>query len=206
MATEGSTGRANQKRRTRTAIVDACRQIIRSGGPVTMPEVARAALVSEATAYRYFPDLVSLLNEAMVGVWPSPADALDPVAGSSDPVERIVFACEFLLRGVLAYEGATRAMIAATITRSELAATRPSIRFGLIDEALAPLNDIATATDPDGLGQLKRDLAAVVSAEALFSLTDLCGLSPDEAIASLVRTATTVTEAAVRSARGGVAR
>jgi hypothetical protein len=76
----------------------------------------------------------------------------------------------------------------------------------LIDEALAPLNDIATATDPDGLGQLKRDLAAVVSAEALFSLTDLCGLSPDEAIASLVRTATTVTEAAVRSARGGVAR
>jgi hypothetical protein len=36
----------------------------------------------------------------------------------------------------------------------------------------------------------------VVSAEALFSLTDLCGLAPDDAIASLVRTATTVTEAA----------
>ena len=52
------------------------------------------------------------------------------------------------------------------------------------------------ATDPAGLGQLKRDLAAVVSAEALFVLTDLAGLAPDDAIASLVRTATTITQAA----------
>lgn len=37
----------------------------------------------------------------------------------------------------------------------------------------------------------------VVSAEAFFTLTDLCGLDPDEAIASAVRTATTLTEAAV---------
>jgi hypothetical protein len=33
--------RANQKLRTRTAIVDACRQLIRSGADVTMPAVAR---------------------------------------------------------------------------------------------------------------------------------------------------------------------
>jgi hypothetical protein len=41
------------------------------------------------------------------------------------------------------------------------------------------------------------DLAAVVSADALFSLTDLCRLSPEEATASLVRTARTITRAAV---------
>jgi AcrR family transcriptional regulator len=198
MATDGDTGRANQKKRTRIAIIDACREIIRSGGPVTMPEVARSALVSEATAYRYYPDLVSLLNEVLVGMWPSPADALGPVADSSDPVGRVAFACEFLLRGVLAYQGAVRAMISATISRPELAATRPGIRFGLIDQALAPLNGARAGTDPGGLAQLKRDLAAVVSAEALFSLTDLCGLTPDDAIASLVRTATTITEAALR--------
>jgi AcrR family transcriptional regulator len=198
MTTEGDTGRANQKKRTRIAIVDACHEIIRSGGPVTMPEVAKSALVSEATAYRYYPDLVSLLNDALAGMWPSPADALAPVAGSSDPVERVAFACEFLLRGVLAYQGAVRAVISATITRSELAAARPGIRFGLIDQALAPLNDTLAATDPHGLAQLKQDLAGVVSAEALFSLTDLAGLTPDDAIASLVRTATTVTAAALR--------
>ncbi len=198
MLTEGDTGRVNQKKRTRMAIVDACREVIRSGGTVTMPAVARSALVSEATAYRYFPDLASLVEEALAAMWPSAAEALRPVAGSRDPVERIAFACEFLLRGVLASQGAVRAVISATITRPELAAARPGIRFGLIDQALAPLNDTLGAVDPAGLAQLKRDLAAVVSAEALFSLTDLAGLAPDDAIASLVRTASTVTDAALR--------
>ena len=48
---------------------------------------------------------------------------------------------------------------------------------------------------------MKLDLAVVVSAEALFSLTDLCGLRPEEAIASAVRTARTLTEAAFARAR-----
>lgn len=201
IATEDDTGRANQKRRTRTAIVAACREIIRSGGPVTMPEVAAAALVSEATAYRYFPDLVSLVNEALVGMWPSAVEALEPVANSKDPVARVAFACEFLLRRVLAYQGAVRAMISATIGRSELAAARPGIRFGLIEEALAPLQAKSAATDPEALAQLKLDLAAVLSAEALFTLTDLAGVAPEAAIASLVRTATTITEAALTRSR-----
>jgi AcrR family transcriptional regulator len=196
MSTQDDTGRVNQKKRTRVAIIDACREIIRSGGSVTMPEVARLALVSEATAYRYFPDLISLLNEALESVWPSPADALAPVADSRDPVERIAFACKFLLRGVLAYQGGVRASISATIVRPESARRRPGLRFGLIDQALAPLDDTLGATDPGRLTQLKQDLAAVVSAEAFFSLTDLAGLSPDDAIASLVRTATAVTKAA----------
>lgn len=190
MTTENDTGRVNQKKRTRMAIVGACRELIRSGGTVTMPDVARLALVSEATAYRYFPDLVSLVNEAFAGMWPSPAQALAPVADSGDPVKRVAFACEFLLRGVLASQTAARAMIAATITRPEQAAIRPGIRFGLIDEALAPLNG---TLDPVRLTRLKQDLAAVVSAEAFFTLTDLARLTPEEAIASLVRTATAVT-------------
>jgi hypothetical protein len=78
----------------------------------------------------------------------------------------------------LAYQGGVRATISATITRPESAGRRPGIRFGLIDQALAPLNDTLGATDPERLTQLKHDLAAVVSAEALFSLTDLCGLAP----------------------------
>src|SRR5690242_18202974 len=97
-AREVTGGRANQKTRTRRAIVDACRDLVRTGAEVTMPEVARQALVSEATAYRYFPDLTSLLAETIDGLWPSPAEALAPVASSADPVERVRFACEFLLR------------------------------------------------------------------------------------------------------------
>jgi AcrR family transcriptional regulator len=184
--------RVNQKERTRQAIVAATRELIRTGGEVTMPAVAKSALVSEATAYRYFPDLASLLREALTGVWPSPETALAPVAGSDDPVERVACATEALLRHVLAYQGAVRAMIAATITRPDQAAMRPGHRFGLIDHALRPL-----AAGTAGLAQLKRDLAVVISAEALFTLTDLCGLSPEEAIASAVHTARALTQAAI---------
>src|ERR1700744_1611851 len=119
MTTHAGTGRSNQKNRTRTAIVTAARHLMGSGREVTMPEVARSALVSEATAYRYFPDLASLIGEALAGAWPEPADGLRPVADSADPVERVAFACEFLLRGILARQGAVRAMIAATITHPQ---------------------------------------------------------------------------------------
>jgi AcrR family transcriptional regulator len=196
-AVSEATGRVNQKLRTRMAIVEACRQVIRSGGPVTMPAVARAALVSEPTAYRYFPDLTSLLNAALAGMWPSPAEALRPVAASADPVERVAFAGEFFLRRVLSYQGAVRAMISATVTRPELAAHRPGIRFGLISQALDPIAGTLRVS-PQRLAQLKHDLAAIISAEALFSLTDLCRLAPDDAVGSLVRTATTITAAATR--------
>jgi AcrR family transcriptional regulator len=193
-ASEVAGGRANQRTRTRRAIVDACRDLVRTGSDVTMPEVARRALVSEATAYRYFPDLTSLLAETIDGLWPSPAEALAPVASSADPVERVRFACEFLLRGVLSYQGAVRAMISGTITRPGLAPIRPGIRFGLIDLALAPFGD--EFGDGADLAQLKRDLAVTVSAEALFTLTDLCALGPEEAIASATQTAATLTGAA----------
>jgi AcrR family transcriptional regulator len=191
-------GRANQKLRTRTAIVAAAAELSRSGREVTMPEVAKAALVSEATAYRYFPDLASLLQEAIAGQLPAPDEALASLADDSDPVARIAAATEFLLRHVLSRQGVVRALIAATITRPGQARTRPGLRYGLIDSALAPLNDTLGATDPAALAQLKRDLAVVVSAEAMFSLTDACGLDPEEAIASIVHTATTLTRAALR--------
>ena len=78
MAVRPQAGRVNQKARTRMAIVGAARELIRTGQPVTMPAVAQAALVSEPTAYRYFPDLLSLLTEAFAGLWPDPEQALRP--------------------------------------------------------------------------------------------------------------------------------
>jgi AcrR family transcriptional regulator len=195
-------GRANQKLRTRNAIVQAAAELSRTGREVTMSEVVKAALVSEATAYRYFPDLASLLREAIAGQLPDPADALAPVADRDDPVERIAAATEFLLRHVLSRQGVVRALIAATITRPGQSQARPGLRFGLIDSALAPLDHTLGDTDPAALTQLKRDLAVVVSAEALFSLTDARGLDPEEAIASIVHTATTLTRAASAGVSG----
>lgn len=196
---QSTAGRANQKLRTRAAIVQAAVELSRRGGEVTMPEVARAALVSEATAYRYFPDLVSLLREAIAGQLPDADEVLAAVEDSDDPVQRIAAATDFLLRHVLVRQGVVRALIAATIIRPAAAAARPGLRFGLIDHALAPLAPAPGTGDSPGLAQLKRDLAVVVSAEALFSLTDLHGLDPEDAIASIKHTATTLTRAALRN-------
>ncbi len=192
--------RVNQKARTRAAIVQAVHELASSGAEITMPSVAKAALVSEATAYRYFPDLVTLLLEADQGSWPDPAEALAPVADTADPAERVGFAARLLLDGVLANESAVRAMIAGSITRPGVAARRPGHRFGLIDAALAPA---AHRLDPAALAQLRRDLAVVISADALFTLTDLCELSRPDAVDSAVRTARALTGSAFRAAGTG---
>lgn len=200
MATHLNTGRSNQKERTRTAIVTAAREAIAAGNEISMPDVARRALVSEATAYRYFPDLGSLLREALAGIWDSPEHAMAPMAGSADPVERIGFATEVLMREVLAQQAAVRALIAASVTRPAMAGVRPGRRIGLIDEALRPLNATMAEQRPAEFAQLKRGLAVVVSAEALFSLTDLLGLAPEAAVASAAATARSLTAAAIASA------
>jgi AcrR family transcriptional regulator len=183
-------GRANQKLRTQRSIVEAARALIRTGAALSMPEVARRALVSEVTAYRYFPDLPSLLSEAMTGLWPTPAEALAPVAASTDPQERIARAADVLLHGILSYQGSVRAMIASTITHPELANTRPDVRFALIDHALDPAALEPDAFEPEVLARLKRDLYVVLSSENLFCLTDRLGLEAEDAIAHIVRLAT----------------
>jgi AcrR family transcriptional regulator len=189
-------GRVNQKRRTRNAILAAATELVRDGRTVTMPEVAKAAEVSEATAYRYFPDLASLLREAVAGTLFDPAEALAPLADRTDPVARVAAATEHLLRHVLTHEGAVRAMIAATIIRPADTVARPGLRFGLIGAALAPPAELGGLGGPE-LAQLKRDLAVVMSAEALFGLTDLQGLAAGDAVTSIVHTASVLTRSAL---------
>jgi AcrR family transcriptional regulator len=204
MAIVESRERTNQKARTQRAIVEACVELIRQRQPVTMPQVAKAAMVSEATAYRYFPDLASLLAKALAEDWPTPAEALAPVAASNDPAQRVAFATRFLLSGVAERQAVVRSMIAATMVQPEISGkARPGIRFGLIEYALAPVIEVFEAANPELLVQLRLDLAVVVSAEALFCLTDLCGLSVGDAIDSAEKTARTLTSAAFQQIDSG---
>jgi AcrR family transcriptional regulator len=189
---ERTAGRVNQKLRTRTAIIRAAAELAGTGREVTMPEIAKLALVSEATAYRYFPDLASLLSEVIADQLPNADEALEAATDPDDPVARVAAVTGFLLRHVLSRQGVVRTLIAASIIRPGQPHARPGLRFGLIEQALAPLGDSPSAA----LAQLKRDLAVVISAEALFSLIDLHGLDPEQAISSIVDTAATLTRAA----------
>jgi AcrR family transcriptional regulator len=197
---QAGAGRANQKKRTRDAIVRAAAELMITGREVSMPEIAKAALVSEATAYRYFPDLASLLQEAMTDQLPDPVRVMVEATDSQDPVERVAVAAEYLVRHVITRQGVVRAMIAATVTRPESGSARPALRVGVIDEALAPLAGTLGVTDPAALERLKLGLFIVVSAEAYFALVDLQRLEPEAAIAAIVRTATTLTRAALAEA------
>ena len=61
--TKGS-GRVNQKARTRAALLAAAVELVREGRPPSVPDAAERALVSVATAYRYFPTADDLWTEA----------------------------------------------------------------------------------------------------------------------------------------------
>lgn len=57
-------GRVNQKARTRLALLRAATELVREGKPASIPDTAERALVSVATAYRYFPNADDLWAEA----------------------------------------------------------------------------------------------------------------------------------------------
>ena len=193
--------RVRQKERTRAALITAARQLILNGERITMMGAATTVGVSEATAYRHFPDLPSLLREAFTGLWPEIPEEVARAGEYDDVPERVAQATDFFLSNVVRMQGAVRAMIASTITREEVTFLRPGKQFGLIDLAVASLQRPPGAMEPRRLTQLKHDLAVIMSAEALFTLTDLAGLAPHDAIASVVRTARTITEAAMQSAQ-----
>ncbi|MFD5537078.1 TetR/AcrR family transcriptional regulator [Streptomyces sp. NPDC127079] len=188
-------GLSSQMERTRSAIVAAARELADTGAEITMPQVAAEARVSEATAYRYFPDLLSLLRVAVMAE--DLVAVLRAATRGDDPVERIGQAAEILGRAVLRRQGAVRVIVASTVVKPSTARARPAHRFGLIRHALAPWADRCGSAGHADVEQLVRGLALVISAESLFALIDLCDLTPDDAIASMVTTARQMTAAAV---------
>lgn len=103
-STRPTGGRTHQKERTRSAIVAAALEVVESESEVTMRVIADRARVSEATAYRYFPDLVSLLRVTIGST--DLLDDMKAVEQTRDPVDRVGHATGVLARGVLRRQGA----------------------------------------------------------------------------------------------------
>jgi AcrR family transcriptional regulator len=200
-------GRQNQKERTRRAIVAAAAKLVAAGSLPTMPEVADEALVSTATAYRYFPDQLSLLSAALRDGYAGIGERFQPDIGTERDLERRVdTATEGLLRRIVEREALVRTVMALSLLRSVDAATphddatgvRPGFRREWIDEALRPAED---EFDPESLRLLKLALGAVMSSEALFALEDVMGVESGEAIEVCRWMARTLTSAMVRETR-----
>lgn len=181
MTPPGTEGRASQRQRTRRDLLDAAGRLARDGRKPTLEDVASEALVSRATAYRYFQSIEALWNEAALHVAFPLAEAVFADSKTMDAAARLVAADAAIEAMIDANEPALRAMLAQSLERSlagDAPINRQNRRSALIDAALDP---VRAEFDPKRLKTLKRALALLIGTEAAIVLKDVLRLSPAEA-------------------------
>lgn len=178
-------GRQNQKERTRKDLLLAAARLARQGQTPTLEEIAKEALVSRATAYRYFPSVEALLVEAALDVVIPDTDALFADTSSDDPVARLERVDTALHDIVLANEPAMRMMLVHTLQsgmqRAEEGSdipVRQNRRMPLIEAALAPARQ---EFKPATLKTLSRALALIMGTEGMVVVKDVLQLNDAEA-------------------------
>jgi AcrR family transcriptional regulator len=175
-------GRGNQHLRTRKDLLLAAARLLKEGRQPTMDEVAEAALVSRATAYRYFPTLDALLVEAPLdGAMPE-ADTLFAADSSSDPVERLDRAEAAMHRRTYQNEAQLRLMLASSLLRgaggASAAPPRQNRRTPLIEAALAPARK---RFSKEAYENLRAALALVFGTESMVVYRDVVPLDERKA-------------------------
>jgi len=179
-----STGRTNQKQRTRQALVAKATELVRQGLTPTISDVADAALISKSTAYRYFPSQELLLVEIRLAE--VVREDLEALYAASEqpgmPQERLdaVIRGDFVMQ--LRHEDAIRRAVATWIVRdapnSAARVRRPGNRVRYVARAL---DDVKDQLGSERFGRLLPALAMCMGIESVIVLKDICGLSNEEA-------------------------
>ncbi|WP_063712510.1 TetR/AcrR family transcriptional regulator [Nocardia concava] len=183
-----TSGRQNQKMRTREALLEAAIALAKDGRSPSIPEVAEAARVSPATAYRYFPNPQSLWNEissreeslrrdfvgVLEGLTGDAEERIDTVVRSAATMQ---FADQLLWRTVLR-SIQDRWIEQADLPEADRVPNRGTTRLQMARTALEPLAD---RLPPEQLDRLVNAVSLVYGIEALVSTQDILGLSPEAA-------------------------
>jgi AcrR family transcriptional regulator len=186
------TGRAAQKGRTRTALLEAARALMDRGDVVSVPAAADAAGISRATAYRYFSDPQTLTIEAMLDARMKSIEAI--LGTETDARERVQRVRRFLLQLTRESEPQFRQYLARTMELwlaeggTGSVTLRAGRRLPMYRRALEPAADLL---GPERLEQLVVMLSATSGVESFIGLKDVCGL--DDATAEA--TAEAITDA-----------
>lgn len=177
-------GRDNQKRRTRQALLDAASHFMSQGRKPTLDEAAEHALVSRATAYRYFPNVEALHLEASLDAeMPQEEDVMRGVS-RSDAVARLYRVDSAFQQMMAANEAPLRLMLAQSLERAVRGQScaqfpdRQNRRTPLIEAALEPAR---AEFRPEELRNLKRALALIIGTEGMVVFKDVLQLDDDEA-------------------------
>jgi AcrR family transcriptional regulator len=196
--------RANQKARTRTALVAAAEELLRRGNPPTVSEAAEHARISRATAYRYFPSQEALLVEAgqinpAMKVIEDFLESLDSAAfeentlALQDKFNRLVLKNELAMRTLL------HASLGTWLATND-SANRPAIREGRrmrwLDHVLQPARK---RISKKAWERLRAALALTLSIEAIVVMKDVCHLDNEEALSVLRWTASTLLQVALKN-------
>jgi AcrR family transcriptional regulator len=180
------TGRTNQKRRTRRALLDAAAQLIQAGHAPAIAEVAEAALVSTATAYRYFPSTHALVLEVASREAAQRIDAA-VAALPDDPEQRIEVLVGAIAGFQLENEALWRGVLNARLQRGhtqvnalehERISVRGDCQLHTVRAALAPLSE---SLGPQRYRRLVMATILVCGTEAMVAARDACALDPREA-------------------------
>ncbi|WP_107655171.1 TetR/AcrR family transcriptional regulator [Nocardia suismassiliense] len=173
----------NQKMRTREALLAAALDLARHGHSPSIAEVAEAAKVSTATAYRYFPNPQSLWSDMatrQAGTTGGVPDFLDDLP--EDPEQRIDRVvrevCAFQFADEVVWRGVLRATLdrwfsQVDVAEAERVPVRGVTRLEMARVALAPLRDTLSA---ERMERLVNAVTLVFGIEALVSTRDTCGL------------------------------
>ncbi|HEX8217078.1 MAG TPA: TetR/AcrR family transcriptional regulator [Allosphingosinicella sp.] len=174
----GGPGRPNQKRRTRKALIEAAARLMKEGGgKPSLEQIAEAALVSRATAYRYFPGVEPLLVEASLDIAMPEPDALFGEDAPLAPAERIKRVDEAVDSVVHANEAAIRTMLVHSLQHKlgggggDPLPARQNRRTALIEAALESAD-----MDPEARDKLTKALALVIGSESMLVFRDVLQL------------------------------
>lgn len=192
--------RSAQKQRTRRALLSAAAELVAEGRTPTVAEAADVALVSRATAYRYFPSQEALLVEVPLQVnLPTSALVFDGLNAPRDPEDRAALVHNVLFDHVRAHELQLRLFLRNALLRSvhsdgQPEFLRPAYRLELLSTALQPLE---RELDADQLERLKSALSVLIGTEAMIVMRDVLNLDHHQAQS----TGEWAVRALVRSAR-----
>jgi AcrR family transcriptional regulator len=189
------TGRTNQKARTRDALLAAARRLLAEGVTPTVEEAATEASVGRTTAYRYFPNSRALLAATYPEIEIRSLLGVDP---PEDPLARLEIMAESFTRQILEYEPALRAQLRLALegepAGDESLPLRRGRRIKWVKDALSPLE----GRMPEGeLRRLVLGICATLGIEALVWLTDMGGLSREEAVEVMRSNARTLLRSAL---------
>ena len=192
------TGRSNQKMRTRSALIDAARQLLAEGVTLTVERTADRASISRTTAFRYFPNQRALL----VATYPQldEQSLLGPGA-PEDPVARLDAVVQLFTRQILKFEPELRAQLHLALEpgpkRPDELPLRQGRVIGWIEEALSPLRKLIPEPERH---RLVLAIRATTGIEALVWLTDVAGISRREAVDIMRSSAHTLLRSAIAEA------